>query len=79
MVFQQGILGISDLVNFLDLSTFTHNIPIEWVESRAPGLAYYNLLVRSGLTEARKHHGVDFILWSGDEKINFAHCITEDF
>ncbi|MDX6851627.1 transposase domain-containing protein, partial [Gilvimarinus sp. SDUM040013] len=31
--FQQDLLDLSDLFNFSDLSTFTHNIPVEWVES----------------------------------------------
>ncbi|MDO3385551.1 IS4 family transposase [Gilvimarinus sp. SDUM040013] len=33
MAFQQDLLDLSDLFNFSDLSTFTHNIPVEWVES----------------------------------------------
>lgn len=33
MSFQQHLLDLGDLFNFSDLSTFTHNIPIEWVES----------------------------------------------
>lgn len=33
MHFQQSLLDLSDLFNFSDLSTFTQNIPVEWVES----------------------------------------------
>ena len=33
MYFQQSLLDLSDLFNFSDLSTFTQNIPVEWVES----------------------------------------------
>lgn len=33
MVFQQDLLDLNSLFNFSDLNTFTHNIPIEWVES----------------------------------------------
>lgn len=33
MPVQQSLLDLSDLFNFSDLSTFTHNIPVEWVES----------------------------------------------
>lgn len=33
MSFQQSLLDLSDLFNFSDLSTFTQNIPIEWVAS----------------------------------------------
>jgi hypothetical protein len=107
MVFQQDLLDLNDLFNFSDLSTFTHNIPIEWVESAlrlsssatirrrrlpadqvlwlvlgmaifrdepihevarrlnicAQGLASYDLLARSGLTEARKRLGADPVEW----------------
>ena len=107
MVFQQDLLDLNDLFNFSDLSAFTHNIPIEWVESAlrlsssatirrrrlpadqvlwlvlgmaffrdepihevarrlnicAQGLASYDLLARSGLTEARKRLGADPVEW----------------
>lgn len=33
MPVQQDLLDLSDLFNFCDLSTFTQNIPIEWVAS----------------------------------------------
>ena len=33
MMIQQDLLDLSDLFNFSDLSTFTHNIPVEWIES----------------------------------------------
>ncbi|MBD3756259.1 MAG: IS4 family transposase [Gammaproteobacteria bacterium] len=33
MHFQQSLLDLSDLFNFSDLSTFTQNIPVEWIES----------------------------------------------
>ncbi|EGH49326.1 transposase, partial [Pseudomonas syringae pv. pisi str. 1704B] len=31
MPIQQQLLDLGDLFNFSDLSTFTQNIPIEWV------------------------------------------------
>ena len=33
MSVQQDLLDLGDLFNFCDLSTFTQNIPIEWVAS----------------------------------------------
>ncbi len=33
MAVQQDLLNLSDLFNFSDISSFTQNIPIEWVES----------------------------------------------
>lgn len=33
MPIQQSLFDLGELFNFSDLSTFTHNIPIEWVES----------------------------------------------
>jgi hypothetical protein len=33
MPIQQQLLDLGDLFNFSDLSTFTQNIPIEWVAS----------------------------------------------
>lgn len=33
MSFQQHLLDLGELFNFSDLSTFTQNIPVEWVES----------------------------------------------
>ena len=33
MPVQHALLDLSDLFNFSDLSTFTHNIPVEWVNS----------------------------------------------
>lgn len=33
MPVQHPLFDLSDLFNFSDLSTFTHNIPVEWVES----------------------------------------------
>ena len=31
MSVQQDLLDLGDLFNFYDLSTFTQNIPVEWV------------------------------------------------
>jgi hypothetical protein len=33
MSLQQQLLDLGELLNFSDLSTFTQNIPIEWVAS----------------------------------------------
>ena len=33
MSLQHSLLDIGELANFSDLSTFTQNIPVEWVES----------------------------------------------
>ena len=33
MAFQLDLLDLSELFNFTDLSIFTHNIPVEWIES----------------------------------------------
>ncbi len=33
MFVQQHLLDLGDLFNFSDLSTFTQNIPVEWVAS----------------------------------------------
>lgn len=107
MVFQQDLLDLNGLFNFSDLNTFTHNLPLEWVESAlqlsssatirrrrlpadqvlwlvlgmaifrdepvhevarrlnicAQGLAFLDLLARSGITEARKRLGADPVEW----------------
>ncbi|GLS25854.1 hypothetical protein GCM10007877_15680 [Marinibactrum halimedae] len=34
MPFQHDLLDLSDLFNFSNLSSFTHNIPVEWVIRR---------------------------------------------
>ncbi len=33
MVFQQDILDLNNLFKLSNLSTFIHNIPVEWVKS----------------------------------------------
>lgn len=33
ITFYQDIFDLNELFNFSDLIVFTHNIPIEWVES----------------------------------------------
>jgi len=55
MPVQQSLLDLSDLFNFSDLSTFTHNIPTEWVESA---------LSLSDKASSRRHRlPFDQVLW----------------
>ncbi|MFA0923143.1 hypothetical protein [Xanthomonas fragariae] len=60
MSLQQQLFDLGDLFNFSDLSTFTQNIPVEWVQELArrlnicaQGLASEDLLARSGVSQAR--------------------------
>lgn len=55
MPFQHALLDLNDLFNFADLSTFTHNIPIEWVESA--------LQLSSQATIRRRRLPADQVLW----------------
>ncbi|AZE54602.1 Transposase [Pseudomonas synxantha] len=55
MSVQQELLDLSDLFNFSDLSTFTQNIPVEWVAS-ALGLS-------SQATIRRRRLPADQVLW----------------
>jgi hypothetical protein len=55
MPFQQDLLDLSDLFNFSDLSSFTQNIPIEWVESA--------LRLSSSATIRRRRLPSDQVLW----------------
>ena len=55
MVFQQDLLDLNGLFNFSDLSTFTHNIPIEWVESA--------IKLSSSDTISRRRLPADQVLW----------------
>lgn len=55
MRFQQSLLDLGDLFNFSDLSTFTHNIPVEWVESA--------LHLSSQATIRRRRLPADQVLW----------------
>ena len=55
MVFQQDLLDLNSLFNFSDLNTFTHNIPIEWVESA--------LKLSSSATIRRRRLPADQVLW----------------
>jgi len=55
MLLQPSLLDLSDLFNFSDLSTFTQNIPIEWVESA--------LHLSSQATIRRRRLPSDQVLW----------------
>ena len=55
MPFQHDLLDLSDLFNFSDLSSFTQNIPIEWVESA--------LRLSSSATIRRRRLPSDQVLW----------------
>ncbi|TCS42999.1 IS4 family transposase [Reinekea marinisedimentorum] len=55
MPFQQSLLDLNDLFNFADFSTFTHNIPIEWVETA--------LQLSSQATIWRRRLPADQVLW----------------
>ncbi|MGU0808633.1 transposase domain-containing protein [Pseudomonas aeruginosa] len=55
MSFQQHLLDLGDLFNFSDLSTFTQNIPIEWVESA--------LHLSSQASIGRRRLPTDQVLW----------------
>jgi hypothetical protein len=55
MSVQQDLLDLGDLFNFCDLSTFTQNIPIEWVASA--------LDLSSQVTIRRRRLPADQVLW----------------
>ncbi|QJB49324.1 hypothetical protein HGD77_11860 [Acinetobacter sp. NEB149] len=55
MVFQQDILDLNNLFNLLNLSTFIHNIPVEWVES--------TLRLSSSATIHRRCLPADQVFW----------------
>ncbi|WP_020406688.1 transposase domain-containing protein, partial [Hahella ganghwensis] len=55
MDFQQDLLDLSDLFNFSDLSSFTQNIPVEWVESA--------LRLSASATIRRRRLPSDQVLW----------------
>src|SRR5690606_24357129 len=55
MLFQQDLFDLNGLFNFSDLNTFTHNIPIEWVESA--------LKLSSSATIRRRRLPADQVLW----------------
>lgn len=55
MSFQQHLLDLGELFNFSDLSTFTQNIPIEWVESA--------LRLSTQATIRRRRLPTDQVLW----------------
>ncbi len=55
MPFQQSLLDLGELFNFSDLSTFTHNIPVEWVESA--------LQLSDQATIRRRRLPSDQVLW----------------
>lgn len=55
MGFQQDLLDLSDLFNFSDVSSFTQNIPIEWVESA--------LRLSASATIRRRRLPSDQVLW----------------
>jgi hypothetical protein len=55
MSVQQDLVDLGDLFNFCDLSTFTQNIPIEWVASA--------LDLSSQATIRRRRLPVDQVLW----------------
>ncbi|HGK7303106.1 TPA: transposase domain-containing protein, partial [Stenotrophomonas maltophilia] len=52
---QQQLLDLGDLFNFSDLSTFTQNIPVEWVSSA--------LELSSQATIRRRRLPSDQVLW----------------
>ena len=55
MPIQQQLLDLGDLFNFSDLSTFTQNIPIEWVASA--------LNLSAHATIRRRRLPSDQVLW----------------
>ncbi len=55
MPIQQSLLDLGETFNFSDLSTFTHNIPVEWVESA--------LRLSSQATIRRRRFPSDQVLW----------------
>lgn len=55
MSVQQDLLDLGDLFNFCDLSTFTQNIPIEWIASA--------LALSSQATIRRRRLPTDQVLW----------------
>jgi hypothetical protein len=55
MSFQQHLLELGDLLNFSELSTFTQNIPVEWVESA--------LHLSTQATIRRRRLPADQVLW----------------
>ena len=55
MPFQRALFDLSDHFNFSDLSTFTHNIPVEWVESA--------LHLSNQATIRRRRLPADQVLW----------------
>lgn len=55
MSFEQSLLDLGELFNFSDLSTFTQNIPVEWVESA--------LHLSSQATIRRRRLPSDQVLW----------------
>lgn len=55
MSVQQQLLDLGELFNFSDLSTFTQNIPIEWIESA--------LRLSSQATIRRRRLPADQVLW----------------
>lgn len=55
MSFQQQLLDLGELFNFSDLSTFTQNIPIEWVA--------FALDLSTQATIRRRRLPTDPVLW----------------
>ena len=55
MPFQHDLLDLSDLFNYSDLSSFTHHIPVEWIESA--------LRLSSSATIRRRRLPSDQVLW----------------
>lgn len=55
MVFQQDILDLNNLFKLSNLSTFIHNIPVEWVKS--------TLRLSSPATIRRRCLPADQVLW----------------
>lgn len=55
MAIQQQLLNLGDLFNFSDLSTFTQNIPVEWVSSA--------LELSAQATIRRRRLPSDQVLW----------------
>lgn len=55
MPFQHDLLDLSNLFNFSDLSSFAHNIPVEWVESA--------LRLSESATIRRRRLPSDQVLW----------------
>src|SRR5690606_17541496 len=55
MVFQQDILDLNNLFNLLNLSTFIHNIPVEWVE--------FTFRLSSSATIRKRRLPADQVFW----------------